>query len=152
MTSTTAALKSSESEEKEQAETFLSASPSEGNPGMFLAGIAGLLRETVHRFEAISGGVSDAVMARADKVDRDLIVTLQAFDRLQQEFIAVADVLSRYSYALDNPDALRNDHASLQDEAMAAIAVSDLKQRLLAHLQRDRSNELSPPPAGEEEF
>ena len=119
---------------------------------MFLAGVAGLLRETVQRFEAISGGVTDAVMSRAGMADRDLIVTLQAFDRLQQEFIAVADVLSRYSGALGDPMPGNDRHARVEAEAIAAIAVSDLKQRLLHHLQRDRENELNPAPSGEEEF
>lgn len=122
------------------------------NAGMFLAGVAGLLRETVERFETISSGVSAAVMSRAGMADRDLIVTLQAFDRLQQEFVAVADVLSRYSGALGESLACRNAQARFEAEAIAAIAVTDLKQRLLHHLQREQLNELDPPPAGEEVF
>jgi hypothetical protein len=143
------ALKSSES--VEEVSSSLSVTATEGNPRLFLSGVSGLLRETVQRFETISSGVTDAVMARAGMADRDLIVTLQAFDRLQQEFVAVADVLSRYSGALDNASN-GNLHSRIEADAISAIAVSDLKQRLLHHLQRDRSNETQPPPAGEEEF
>ena len=148
MTSTRAAAKLREDETDGRQQEF----SSEGNPGVFIAGVAGLLRETVQRFEAISGGVSDAVMSRADLADRELIVTLQAFDRLQQEFVAVADVLSRYSGALGDPLADGSGHARGEAEAIAAIAVSDLKQRLLNHLQRDRGNEIDPAPDGEAEF
>jgi hypothetical protein len=129
----------------------LPAIATEGNPRLFLAGVSGLLRETVQRFETMSSGVTDAVMARAGMADRDLIVTLQAFDRLQQEFVAVADVLSRYSSALDDASS-GNVHARIEADAISAIAVSDLKQRLLHHLQRDRANETEPAPQGEEEF
>jgi hypothetical protein len=145
---TSASVASKLREDESEGQAF----SSEGNPGIFIAGVAGLLRETVQRFETISSGVSDAVMARASMQDRDLIVTLQAFDRLQQEFIAVADVLSRYSGALGDPLADGSGHARGEEEAIAAIAVSDLKQRLLDHLRRDRGNELDPPPADEAEF
>lgn len=139
--------------EEETANVLVSPSgEADGNPGLFLAGVAGLLRETVQRFEAISGGVTDAVMAQSGRADRDLIVTLQAFDRLQQEFVAVADVLTRYSGALDNIPANAGRLAKFEAEAIAAIAVSDLKQRLLNHLQRDRANEIEPAPPGDEEF
>ena len=148
MTSTSAASRLPEEESASLPPAF----SSEGNPGVFIAGVAGLLRETVQRFEAISSGVSDAVMSRADLADRELIVTLQAFDRLQQEFVAVADVLSHYSGALGDPLADGSGHARGEAEAIAAIAVSDLKQRLLDHLQRDRGNEIDPAPDGEAEF
>lgn len=148
MTSASAAFRS-DPEENEQVASLTSAA---GDPGMFLAGVAGLLRETVQRFETISNGVSEAVMARSHMADRDLIVTLQAFDRLQQEFVAVADVLSRYSGALDSVSGVTGSHAALEADAISAIAVSDLKQRLLRHLRRDRANELKPAPEGEEEF
>jgi hypothetical protein len=136
----------------EESVSLQSAFSSEGNPGLFIAGVAGLLRETVQRFEAISSGVSDAVMSRADLADRELIVTLQAFDRLQQEFVAVADVLARYSGAIGDPLSDGSGLARGEAEAIAGIAVSDLKQRLINHLQRDRGNDADPAPEGEAEF
>jgi hypothetical protein len=145
---TSASVASKLREDESEGQAF----SSEGNPGIFIAGVAGLLRETVQRFETISSGVSDAVMSRASMQDRDLIVTLQAFDRLQQEFVAVADVLSHYSGALGDPLSDGSGHARGEEEAIAAIAVSDLKQRLLDHLRRDRGNEINPPPADEAEF
>lgn len=148
MKSTSVAYKS---ESQEVAASSKPQTTDESNPGLFLAGVAGLLRETVLRFETMSSGVTDAVMSRAGMADRELIVNLQAFDRLQQEFVAVADVLARYSSAFDSLP-IESGHERLQAEAISAIAVSDLKQRLLHHLQRDRSNELEPAPADEEEF
>lgn len=148
MKSTSAAYKS---EPQEVAASSNPQAADESNPGLFLAGVAGLLRETVQRFESMSSSVTDSVMSRSGMADRELIVSLQAFDRLQQEFVAVADVLARYSSAFDNLP-IESGHERLQAEAISAIAVSDLKQRLLNHLNRDRSNELNPAPDGEEEF
>lgn len=124
---------------------------SAGSPGSFLTGIAMLLRESVQQFESISGGISEAVMSRPGMADRELVVTLQAFDRLQQEFVAVADILTRYSGTMADAPApggvLPNE-----EEAIAAIAMSDLKERLLRHLQVSRAEVAELPPDGEEEF
>jgi hypothetical protein len=117
----------------------------------FLFGIAKLLRESVQRFESISGGITEAVMSRPGMADRELVVTLQAFDRLQQEFIAVADILARYSGSMQ---ALPHTETQIpvDGETFAAIAMSDVKERLLNHLQRARTGSLEAPPDGEEIF
>ncbi|MCC6949326.1 MAG: hypothetical protein IT539_16325 [Bradyrhizobiaceae bacterium] len=140
-----------ESEASEDGEKQEAQSAGTGSPGSFLTGIAMLLRESVQQFESISGGISDAVMSRPGMVDRNLVVTLQAFDRLQQEFVAVADILTRYSGTMADVPA---SGAALpnEEEAIAAIAMSDLKERLLRHLQASRSEPVGSPPDGEEEF
>jgi hypothetical protein len=117
----------------------------------FLAGIATLLRESVQQFESISGGITEAVMSKPGMADRELVVTLQAFDRLQQEFVAVADILTRYSGSmqdLTHPES----HIPVDSHAIAAIAMSDVKERLLYHLQRERMGSAEAPPDGEEVF
>lgn len=120
--------------------------------GAFLTGISALLRESVQRFEAISGGVTEAVMSRPGIADRDLIVTLQAFDRLQQEFVAVADVLARYSGSLADSASRHESPARVEEEVIAAIAMSDLKERLLQHLRNRPGAPSETPPPGEEVF
>lgn len=122
------------------------------SPSSFLSGIAMLLRESVQQFESISGGITEAVMSKPGLVDRELVVTLQAFDRLQQEFVAVADILTRYSGSMQT-ESDGAGHIWLDgDAAIAAIAMSDLKERLLYYLQREQSGSLEPPPDGEQIF
>lgn len=55
--------------------------------GAFLAVFAALLLDNVLRLDETVGQVTDLVMG-SGKPDRELIVTLQSFDRLKQEFEA----------------------------------------------------------------
>ncbi len=63
------------------------------------------MRDAVTRFEQTSAGITEYVANRPNEANRDLIVTLQAFDRLNQEFVALAEVLtlaaSKSSESLD---------------------------------------------------
>jgi len=52
--------------------------------GAFLAVFAALLLDNALRLDETVGRVTDFVMA--SKPNRDLVVTLQSFDRLKQEF------------------------------------------------------------------
>src|SRR5262249_8920161 len=60
----------------------------------FLDTLTVILRETLGRLEGTVGRVSEMVLTRSGPADRELIVTLQDFDRLQQEFAALVDVIS----------------------------------------------------------
>ncbi len=64
--------------------------------GAFLSVFAALLLDDVLRLEEISGRVTELVMG-AGRPDRELIVSLQAFDRLKQEFEALGDALAKYA-------------------------------------------------------
>ena len=68
------------------------------------------------------------VMRRPDQADRELVVALQNFDRLQQEFHSLSEVLVRLS-------SVTGEHALLGEagprepgyDVLATIAVADLK-------------------------
>ena len=63
--------------------------------GTFLVATAEVLRETIVRFEKTTARITESVVTRPGQADRDLIVTLQDFDRLQQEFLTLAEVLTQ---------------------------------------------------------
>jgi hypothetical protein len=100
--------------------------------GAFIAVFAALLLDNVVTLEETVSRVSDLVMG-SGRPDRQLIVTLQSFDRLKQEFEALGDALIRYAGAA-NGIAGREDHAQLGRDIIAAISVADLKNRLLSRL------------------
>jgi len=106
-----------------------------------LAAIATVLRETVAAFEATVGRITEITVTRPGRADRDLVVTLQDFDRLQQEFATLSEVLGKLSAAGGGSYA--------GAEALAAISIADLKDRLMRHL-RTLSLELPAADAAEE--
>jgi hypothetical protein len=107
----------------------------------FLDALATILRETVTRLEGTVGRVSEMVMVRSGPPERELIVTLQDFDRLQQEFAALGDVIAHCAATSGSwsGDSWADHHGH---KAVAAISVEDLKQRFLSHL-RGASTELA---------
>jgi hypothetical protein len=100
--------------------------------GAFIAVFAALLLDNVVTLEETVSRVSDLVMG-SGRPDRELIVTLQSFDRLKQEFEALGEALIRYAEAATSA-AGREDHAQLGRDVIAAISVADLKNRLLSRL------------------
>jgi hypothetical protein len=102
--------------------------------GAFLAAAAVMLRETVLRFEESVGRITETVVTRSRGVDRELIVSLQDFDRLQQEFTALGDVLSHLAATSDlrAGGVWPGQHGY---QAVAAISVAELKARSLRQLQ-----------------
>ena len=103
--------------------------------GTFLGAVATMMRQTVERFEDTVGRISEMVVTRSERPDRNLIVALQDFDRLQQEFAALGDVIAYFSATtsgLPPADAWADHHGH---RAIAAITVADLRDRLLRHLK-----------------
>jgi len=98
----------------------------------FLPAIAGLLHDTAARFEETVARVTAIVMLQAGRAEGDLIVTLQDFDRLQQEFVALGDTLVRFAAASDDAASVRSSEFG---NVISAIAVGDLRQRLLCRLE-----------------
>ena len=119
--------------------------------GLFLAALATIMRETIHRFEDTVGRISEMVVTQPGKAGRDLVVTLQDFDRLQQEFTTLGDVLARLSGT--SSDVLSNEAGVLHPghEAIASISMSDLKYRLMYHLNEAQTAGANPPPDQPEE-
>jgi hypothetical protein len=66
--------------------------------------------------------------------DRELVVTLQSFDRLKQEFEALGDALTRYAESTNAIPPAGEERIQLGQEVIAAITVADLKDRLLYRL------------------
>jgi hypothetical protein len=99
-----------------------------------LSALAAILQDTIDRFGDVSGKVTEYVMARGDTTDAALIVTLQDFDRLQQEFAALSDV---FSHCVEAWCGLADsDHATR--DPIAAITLADLKDRLSNRVRNEK--------------
>jgi hypothetical protein len=122
-------------------EAIVTGEESTNSAGAFLAVFAALLLDNVLRLDETVGRVTDLVMG-SGKPDRDLIVTLQSFDRLKQEFEALGDALTRYAEATN---ASGEERAQLEQNVIAEITVADLKTRLLRRLQDDLPVVAAPP-------
>ena len=88
------------------------------------------------RLEETVDQVTKLVMG-SGRPDRELIVTLQSFDRLKQEFEALGDALTRYAEAANAGSLGGEERAQLEEKVISAITVADLKDRLLRRLQGD---------------
>jgi hypothetical protein len=97
-----------------------------------LNALSTVLSETLERFEATSGKVTETVLSGGHAEDHDLIVALQDFDRIHQEFSAIKNVISRYV-------ATSVEHGNTQSghDAISAVTLSHLKARLLNCLDGD---------------
>jgi hypothetical protein len=104
--------------------------------GAFLAVFAALLLDNVVRLDETVGQVTDLVMGHG-RPSREMIVTLQNFDRLKQEFEALGEALTRYAEAANTAEMDGDERAALEHHVVSAITVTDLKDRLLRRLQND---------------
>ena len=115
----------------------------------FLIATAAVLRETIVRFEQTTARITENVATRPDRPDRDLIVTLQDFDRLQQEFATLAEVLAQAA-AKPSESWLRTEAGRHPGEdAIAMVSISELKERLMSRLGISMMD-LTLAPTGEE--
>ena len=112
----------------------MTAKDSADNVGAFLAVFAALLLDNVLRLEETVGRVTDLIMS-SGRPDRELVVTLQSFDRLKQEFEALGDALTRYAESTNAIPADGEERIQLGEEVISAITVADLKDRLLYRLK-----------------
>lgn len=106
------------------------------NVGALLAVFAALLLDNVVRLEETVGQVTDLVMS-GGRPDRELVVTLQSFDRLKQEFGALGEALSRYAEAINAEPVEGKELGQLVQDVVAEITVADLKDRLLHRLRNE---------------
>jgi hypothetical protein len=112
----------------------VTAQDSADNVGAFLAVFAALLLDNVLRLEETVARVTDLIMS-SGRPDRELVVTLQSFDRLKQEFEALGDALTRYAESTNAIPADGEERIQLGEEVISAITVADLKDRLLYRLK-----------------
>lgn len=99
-------------------------------PKALLAAIATVMRDTIDRFGELSGRVTENVLTRGNPADHSLIVALQDFDRLQQEFGALNDVLSRCMEQWSGTGIPEHERLADGSDAIADISLADLKARL----------------------
>ena len=112
----------------------MTAKESADNVGAFLAVFAALLLDNVLRLEETVGRVTDLIMS-SGRPDRELVVTLQSFDRLKQEFEALGDALTRYAESTNAVPPDGEERIQLGEEVISGITVADLKDRLLYRLK-----------------
>jgi hypothetical protein len=117
---------------------------SSNDVGSFLAVFAALLLDNVLRLDETVGRVTDLVIG-SGRPDKELVVTLQSFDRLKQEFEALGDALTRYAGATNSIPSEGQERAQLGQEVIAAITLAELKDRLLCRLQEDLPQTAAPP-------
>lgn len=118
---------------------------------VFLVAIAATLRETVVGFEETVTRITEITAMRPGGADRDLVVALQNFDRLQQEFVTFGEVLTRLS-SLPAVDA-SSDKTGLQAtsyDMLEGISLAGLKERLSGHL-RNLKFDVPMPEGGDDE-
>ncbi|HVZ53547.1 MAG TPA: hypothetical protein VG986_16395 [Pseudolabrys sp.] len=100
---------------------------------IFVAAIAVALRESVAGFEEAVSRVTEITAMRPGRADRELVVALQDFDRLQQEFATLGDVLGRISSSA--PDAGAQRSGGTGHPLLDGISMAGLKARLSFHLR-----------------
>lgn len=97
-----------------------------------LAALASILRDSTGRFEETSDRIAQLVVARETGSGVDIIVALQEFDRLRQDFEAIESILAGCAQIIEraaSPDASR----AFRD-VIADISVVDFKNRLARRL------------------
>jgi hypothetical protein len=113
----------------------------------FLAATATVLRETVTRFERTATRITDRVTEQPAMMDRDLIVTLQDFDRLQQEFAMLVHVLMNAAEKTGESWLRKDGSRHPAEDTIETVTVAELKERLKHHLD---DSVLDLEPASEE--
>lgn len=115
----------------------------------FLFATAIVLRDTIVRFERTTARITENVTMQSTQADRDLIVALQDFDRLQQEFVTIAEVLSQVAAKSSESWVRTEGGGHPAEDAIATISIADLKDRLMHYLRRSMF-ELSSEPTAED--
>lgn len=107
--------------------------------------LATLFLDNVRELEDTVSRVTDLVM-RDGKPDRELIVTLQSFDRLKQEFEALSGALARYAASTNalSPLASEELRQPFGRDVIHDIALGDLKGRFLDRLENGLGTAFQP--------
>jgi len=94
---------------------------------------AALFLDNVRNLEDTVSQVTDLI-TRDGRPDKDLIVTLQSFDRLKQEFEVLGAALARYADSEHAPVLTNEALAQFSRDVIDEITLADLKQRLIQRL------------------
>ena len=68
-----------------------------------LAAVASILRDSTGRFEETSDRIAQLVVSREIGTGVDIIVALQEFDRLRQDFDAIEGILAGCAHVIERP-------------------------------------------------
>jgi hypothetical protein len=96
-----------------------------------LAAVASILRDSTGRFEETSDRIAQLVVARETGSGVDIIVALQEFDRLRQDFEAIEGILVGCAQAIEQ--ATGNAGHPFRD-VIAEVRVAEFKSRLARRL------------------
>ena len=102
--------------------------------GTFLAAVAAALRETTSSLQVTVDRITEFAALRSGNTDREVVMTLQDFDRLQQELAAIATMLSQIADKSGGTESATAAEGHPIKDAIAGISLADLKERLLRHI------------------
>lgn len=115
-----------------------SAEQVDGSPGQktgdvadLLAAIAISFRESIARFEDTVGTITEIVVKQPGGNDRNLVMALQNFDRLHQEFATLGEIVARVAQDRDG-NAIVGNACS---DVIASIPIEELKDRVAYHFK-----------------
>ena len=97
-----------------------------------LATLASILRDSTGRFEETSDRIAQLVVARETGSGVDIIVALQEFDRLRQDFETIEGILAGCAQAIER--AAANESGRLLRDVIGEIPVVDFKTRFARRL------------------
>jgi len=127
------------------AETAQSSESSENHPTAEIAALLGVLAtlflDNVRNLGDTVAKVTELVMQEG-RPSRELIVTLQSFDRLKQEFEALSGALSRYAESTTTIPLFGEERTQFGRDVINAISLADLKDRF--HDRMDNSLTAAP--------
>lgn len=108
--------------------------------------LATLFLDNVRELEDTVARVTDLI-TRDGRPDRELIVTLQSFDRLKQEFEALSGALARYADSTNLlPAAGDGPREPFGRDVIHEITLADLKERFLDRLENGLGTVFQPLP------
>lgn len=114
------------------AETTQSSESAQDHPTAEIAALLGVLAtlflDNVRNLDDTVTKVTDLVMLEG-RPSRELIVTLQSFDRLKQEFEALSGALSRYAESTTTIPLCGEERTQFGRDVINAISLADLKDR-----------------------
>ncbi len=128
------------------AETTHSPDPTKDHPTAEIAALLGVLAtlflDNIRHLDDTVTKVTDLVMQEV-RPSRELIVTLQNFDRLKQEFEALSGALSRYAESTTSVPLFGEERTQFGRDVINAISLADLKDRF--HDRMDSNLPALPP-------
>lgn len=108
--------------------------------------LATLFLDNVRELEDTVARVTELI-TRDGRPDRELIVTLQSFDRLKQEFEALSGALARYAESTSAlPATGDGPREPFGRDVIHEITLADLKERFLDRLENGLGTAMQPLP------